>query len=267
VADNSEHRLPGRGYDIDFTGDESRLVVSQEDGKVLLLDAETLAPVGRRVDFGERVCCSSGGPGNHTASVLVGGPPAPEYDSFEFVTHPHSWAVVDLEKGRVSREGPVTDGEHAELSPDGKTLAIGRADGSLAFVDVATGRLLRAPVKAHQTPCCYLSWTSDSSAVAGSTYDGFVSLWDGRTGGLMGRARIPEVTPASVEFMPDDRTVTIATYTSAIYHWDTSVEAALDHACALAARNLTPDEWETFFPGLPYRETCTGDQLARRSPE
>lgn len=262
LADNSEHRLPGRGYDIDFTGDESRLVVTQEDGKVLMLDTETLAPAGRQVDFGELVCCASGGPGDHTASVLIGGPPAPEYESFEFETSPHSWALLDLERGEVVRQGPIKEGWHAELSPDAKTVAIGRVDGSLAFIDTATGRLLRAPVKAHQTPCCYLSWSSDSSTVAGSTYDGFVSLWDGRTGGLMGRAQIPEITPVSVEFMPDDRTLTIATYTSGIYRWDTSVEAALDHACILAARNLTKDEWETFYPGEAYHRTCTPEQLA-----
>ena len=58
----------------------------------------------------------------------------------------------------------------------------------------------------------------------------------------------------------------IATYTDGVYVWDTSVEAALDHACALAARNFTAGESATFFPGQPYQETCTPAQLAPDEP-
>lgn len=241
--------------------------MTQEDGKVSLLDAETLEPAGRPIELGEFACCVSGGPGDHTALVLLGGPQTPVSGSFEFEPFPDSWVLLDLERGAVLRRGRVEDMYWTpELSPDGSTAAIGTADGGVVFVDTGTGEPLRARTHAHDRPCCSLSWSSDGRTVAGTSRDGIVSLWDGGTGELIGKARIPETTIASVEFLPDGHTVMIATYTDGVYLWDTSVEAALDRACTGAARNLTADEWATFFPGQPYQETCTPDQLARTSP-
>ena len=266
VAANRAHRLDGSGIDIDYTGDETRIVVTEGDGKVSLLDAETLEPAGRPVELGELACCVSGGPGDHTALVLLRGQPTPASESFEFEAFGNSWVLLDLERGAVVRRGRVEDMFWAELSPDGSTAALGTTDGGVVFADTRTGEVLRARTRAHDRPCCFMSWSSDGRAVAGTSRDGMASLWDGRTGELVGTARIPEVASSAVEFLPDGHTVMIATYTDGVYLWDTSVEAALDHACALAARNFTADEWATFFPGQPYQETCTPAQLARTSP-
>ena len=261
VADNDDSPLDGRGYDLDYTGDETGIVVTEEDGTVSLLDAETLRPMGRPVEFDERVCCVSGGPGGHTALVLVGGPPTPAHNSFEFMALPDTWALLDLARGAVTARGEVADAWHAEISPDGSTAAIGTGDGAVTFVDLASGEPRAPAVQAHETPCCWLSWSPDGSTVAGSAWDGWVSLWDGGSGQLTGRARLPEVEAASVEFLPDGHTLSIATYADAVYRWDTGLDSALDHACARAGRNFTRIEWQAHFPGHPYLATCTRSQL------
>jgi len=35
-----------------------------------------------------------------------------------------------------------------------------------------------------------------------------------------------------------------------------SASSWLAHACAVAGRNLTKEEWRRFVPGHPYRKTC-----------
>ena len=223
------------------------------------------SPPAARCSSALLACCVSGGPGDHTALVLLRGQPTPASESFEFEAFGNSWVLLDLERGAVVRRGRIED-VWAQLSPDGSTAALGTTDRGASSRTPAPERFVRARTRAHDRPCCFLSWSSDGHAVAGTSRDGIASLWDGSTGELVGTAKIPEVASAPVEFLPDGHTVTIATYTDGVYLWDTSVEAALDHACALAARNFTADEWATFFPGQPSQETCTPAQLARTSP-
>ncbi len=40
--------------------------------------------------------------------------------------------------------------------------------------------------------------------------------------------------------------------------WDVTVERWQRHACAVANRDLTADEWARFLPDLPYDPTCGG---------
>jgi hypothetical protein len=50
--------------------------------------------------------------------------------------------------------------------------------------------------------------------------------------------------------------VLVASYAESIYQWDTRPERALEFACAIAGRNLSPAEWRDNFPDRPYEETC-----------
>jgi hypothetical protein len=37
---------------------------------------------------------------------------------------------------------------------------------------------------------------------------------------------------------------------------DTRIDQWDDRACAIAARNLSVEEWEEYFPNVPYERTC-----------
>jgi hypothetical protein len=63
-------------------------------------------------------------------------------------------------------------------------------------------------------------------------------------------------TPVTVGFLPDGHTLLISALDGAVYTWDTRVQSWMDHACAIAGRNFSRDEWRDVFPDRPYRRTC-----------
>jgi hypothetical protein len=40
--------------------------------------------------------------------------------------------------------------------------------------------------------------------------------------------------------------------------WPVTLPAWMQHTCAVAARNLTHEEWDRFVPGRAYAQTCRG---------
>jgi hypothetical protein len=42
-----------------------------------------------------------------------------------------------------------------------------------------------------------------------------------------------------------------------IVQWDSRPRSWVDRACAVAARDLTDMEWNTYLPGVSHQRTCT----------
>ena len=54
-----------------------------------------------------------------------------------------------------------------------------------------------------------------------------------------------------------DGTGLIAAYaTGDAYRWDIRPESLARHACEVAGRRLTRDEWQEFLPGRDYAPAC-----------
>jgi WD40 repeat protein len=228
---------------LDYTGDGTRLVVGEQEAAGLVaLDAETLAPTGRAVPGDGRVVSVSAGPDDRTAIALTSEP---------------GFALVDLVAGRVIRDGPLGSAPiSAEFSPDGERVAISFME-RVGVLDVATGDWMRTPVDGHDQTVSSLAYAPDGNLLASGSDDGRVGLWDGRTGALLG-TMLPgrPTTPVTVSFLPDGHTVLISAIDGAVYTWDTRVQSWIDHACAIAGRNLTRDEWRDAFGDRPYHPTC-----------
>jgi WD40 repeat protein len=92
-----------------------------------------------------------------------------------------SW---DLTTGRLqampaAQLGGHTDEVHAiALSPDGRTLASGSADGSVILWDLGSLQQLGDPIRAHPGGVRSLAFSSDGRALASAGADGDVVVWD-----------------------------------------------------------------------------------------
>ncbi|HEX6659080.1 MAG TPA: WD40 repeat domain-containing protein, partial [Ilumatobacter sp.] len=244
---------------IAYTDDGRRLVIGQRSsrvgegdpssddvGRVFEVDADTLQPVGGRVELEHPVREVFTGPNPDLVVALMSGGP---------------YATVDLAGGRVLRRFDLdVDPTWLDVSPDGARLAVGISDGRVGLVDVESGEWIQPPSDGHDGWVRRVSFAADGSIFASSGHDGQVRLWDGRTG-----TPVAGITPdgpgvwTAVEFQPDDATVIIADRNGAVYTWDTRPEQWIERACALAGRNLTEAEWQDTFGDRSYHETCPTD--------
>jgi WD40 repeat protein len=164
----------------------------------------------------------------------------------------------------VIREGQLPpEPLRADYSPDGEHVAISLA-GSVGILDIETGDWVRTPVDGHDLEVRSLAYAPDGTILASGSDDGRVGLWDGRTGALLG-TMLPgrPNTAVTVEFLPDGHTLLISSVDGAVYTWDTRPQRWVDHACEVAGRNLTQDEWRDAFGDRPYHRTCSQDPAGR----
>ncbi|MFG1817805.1 WD40 repeat domain-containing protein [Kribbella sp. NPDC049174] len=252
----AQRRLPGGSVqDIAYSaGDGSRIAIGQASGLATLLDSDTLEPVGKPVQVGASISWLSAGPDNRSAVVLTGG----RNFGLDFAVPSTGWALLDLETGTVVRTGRLTlrNPEGVAFSPDGRHVAIGSQHGEVMVLDTATGTAVGPPLKLHKDPINSLAYSTDGSRLVSSGADGTVTLIDGNSAALFGSVVIPEQTLTTADFRPDGRTVVITPYDDGIYHWDTRLEHAIDHACQAAGRDLTTEEWRENLGDRPFRQTC-----------
>lgn len=60
-------------------------------------------------------------------------------------------------------------------------------------------------------------------------------------------------------FSPDEK-ILAGTYGKRVVLWNVDFDSWVDHACRIANRNLTAQEWSHFLPDEPYRQTCNNLQ-------
>jgi WD40 repeat protein len=105
------------------------------------------------------------------------------------------------------------------FTPDGRILALGGDDGTVRLFDVESGEQLGSPLGAHSDWTISVAFSPDGTKLVSGGQDGTVRIWD-----------------------------------SAL--WADDLEEFRAALCPIAARSLTPEEWETFLPDEPYAATC-----------
>jgi hypothetical protein len=60
-----------------------------------------------------------------------------------------------------------------------------------------------------------------------------------------------------VGFTADSRALVIVTNDNLVHFWSTQLDDLITQACQAVGRNLIINEWERYFPGQAYRQTCT----------
>ena len=238
---------------LDYSTDGSRMVIGELSGRVTMLDATTLEPVGRPVQLDDSVVRVAAGPDNNTAFVLTGF----ENPSGFWVGSTPDWALLDLESGVIVDQGPLGFlGGPIDFSPDGQHVAVAGRDGEVAVLDLASREPVREPVVVHDGVSA-LTYSADGSRFLTSGFNGD-GLWDGATGELLSRVVTPQLVTETA-FGSDPATILIAPlFGGAVYEWDTRGQRAVEFACRLAGRDFTEQEWTQEFGDRPFQQTCPG---------
>jgi WD40 repeat protein len=247
--------VPGAAFDVQFTRGGDRLVISGADGRLGLLDARSMTPVGSTVDF-ESAAWAVPGPDERHAFAIVGSADS----TYFWRDHATAWALVDLETGSTVREGSLEGlGFVMQIAyaPDGRHGVMATLAGKVMVVDLDEGRPVRAPVVAHPGGAAWTAFSPDGQRLLTGGTDGSVALWDVDTATITARVRVPRSVLTSSVFRPDGSVLIIPWWEDpAVYVWDPSPERALEFACREAGRDLSEDEWREHFGDEPYRETC-----------
>jgi WD40 repeat protein len=173
--------------------------------------------------------------------------------------------VYDARTGRVERtlrtEGATgLTFETAAFAPDGRTLATGSWAGIVQLWDPATGAQIGHPTSVAASSVASIAFApaGDTFATAGGS-DGLAKLWTAKT-----RQQFAAAFPAnpgqfgSARYTPDGSKLIVLYQDGKAFVWPVSLRAWEDHACAVAGRNLTREEWSRFVGGHRYQNVCPG---------
>ncbi|MDT9680978.1 helix-turn-helix domain-containing protein [Streptomyces sp. TRM76323] len=170
-----------------------------------------------------------------------------------------------LPTGRVTSRGLHMDATGVlAFSPDGAHLAVGDGAGGVTLWDGDVtrrrGALLGAQNAARRgtvEAVKALAFSPDGTTLAVAGDGGTLQLWDVASGQPLGS---PLPTPGdgivAVAFSPDGRTVHSAGEHSGIRSHPVAPESLTASVCGRAGGGLSPDDWETYLPGVPYRKVC-----------
>jgi WD40 repeat protein len=141
-------------------------------------------------------------------------------------------------------------------SPDGASLAVGDELGRIVLLDAASGEARGAPVGRHVARVWSTAFSPDGSMLASAGSDGKVVLVDVATGEQIGKALPASDAFTSMAKFDAHGHLFVWSDDGALWRWDAAPAAWLQRACAVAGRQLTPDEWAGLHTGARYRQVC-----------
>ncbi|HEX8921513.1 MAG TPA: TIR domain-containing protein [Pyrinomonadaceae bacterium] len=150
------------------------------------------------------------------------------------------------------------------FSPDGKTLASasGQADGTIRLWDVATRQPLGGAFTGYIAVMNKMIFSPDGETLVTASLGEElphqnIFMWNVATRQLIGQPLIrQEDSVRDIAFSPDGRWLASGGFDKTLILWDMQLGSWSEDACRVANRNFTPEEWEQYFPGQPYRKTC-----------
>jgi len=232
---------------VTFSPDGRTLASGSEDTTVMLWDVEKHPPIGQPL-------------GSHATSVnsiafspdgrtLASGSSDGRIILWDVMTHK---AIVTLRSHSVSVNSVA-------FSPDGKILASGSDDRSIILWDVMTHKEI-ITLSVHSDPVISIAFSPDGKRLASGSVDLSIILWDMKTYQPIGSLSGNPAPVQSLAFSPDGKTLA-STSSIDITLWDANEQLWVIAACQRARRNFTRNEWDIYFPGEEYRQTCPEDTL------
>ena len=244
----ASHDGPEPVGSLDISADGSRVVIGDAAGRLSVLD-DTLRPVRDAIDIGSAIDVVSVHPSGRTALVV----PAPAPDEEVVVRAVDLTTGQDAGRFEAGRDWIST----VTFSGDGRIASVASWDGSVLLVDTETWRPLGRIEEVHDGPVRSTAFSGDASVLLTTGTDGTVGLWDVAT-----RRRLGAITPGrpnvwvAGRFGPDGHTAIVASNDGSVSVLDTRASAWREHACRVAGRDLTPDEWAALVGPRPRETPC-----------
>jgi len=168
--------------------------------------------------------------------------------------------IVDSKTGRLERTFKGRD-EVVSLAfaPDG-TLEVGTWAGIVQRFDASRGLPLGQPTLVTPSPVASLSFDpgGDTFSTTGGS-DGTAKLWTTSSVQQLGATFQSDAGHwGTAAFTPNGRYLLVVYDDGTGFLWPTTESAWEDHACAVAGRNFTREEWRRLVAGHSYSKTCPG---------
>ncbi|MFG2226696.1 hypothetical protein [Streptomyces sp. NPDC048644] len=177
-----------------------------------------------------------------------------------------SGRLVGLASRRVSRQS-LTGGTTTVIafSPDGRLLAAGDSAGRVTLWDgLAERRLGELPATeggsgaGGQEAVTALAFAPDGDTLATAGDHGTLRLWDTGSNQPLGDAlpTLPGDPLLAVAFTPDGKSLRTAGRHTPLQTYTAAPDRAARTLCRRAHGGLSPAEWRSYLPAVPYRPTC-----------
>jgi WD40 repeat protein len=186
----------------------------------------------------------------------------------------------DLTSRQINSDAQVVDDALA-FSPDGSVLAGagcgpdeadgGCLAGTVWLWDVDSGEQLGGPLILDETAFVFsLAFTSAGQYLITADGTGAINLWKVATGERV--LQIPAHTGPvpTLGFSHDgrllasggiDHVINLFNVDRLLAQVERTSSERIDEACQRAGRNLSSEEWSSFFGDIPYRATCPGNNF------
>jgi WD40 repeat protein len=167
------------------------------------------------------------------------------------------WTLGD--NPAISRQMEAHDRDiyDIEVSPDGSQFATASTDELVQLWDLESGEQLGDPFLGHEFGVVSLAYSRDGATLASGGIDQKIILRD-----LASRQRIGPILEghqgavSTLSFSPSGDTLLSGGQDGMVYLWPMDTDLWIDLACERAGRNMTQDEWITYFGEEPYQATC-----------
>jgi WD40 repeat protein len=150
------------------------------------------------------------------------------------------------------------------FSPDGKQLFSGGLEGIATWNLESRTRAAGTVLEFNQSGADAIALSRTGEMIASASRAGWLGLWDTETKALLGGLRSHGDAFYSIAFAPGGTRLAAGSGYSvgtnnALMFLDLDPEHWVRQACAIAARNLTPDEWRRYIGEGSPRDTCAAD--------
>jgi WD40 repeat protein len=161
--------------------------------------------------------------------------------------------------GRVERKQNVQGGATVVVFAPGGTLATGSWPGIVELWNSETGAQIGHSTLVAAAPVASISFSpgGDLFATAGGS-DGLAKIWSTKTQQQFG-ATFPGDPGfwGNAAYVPDGSKLIVVYQDGKGFVWPTSLNDLEKHACAVAGRNFTREEWSRYVTGRSYSKVCS----------